>query len=171
MTKNKKTSVDYLAGYVPASYDPNITTSQIKQIPPYSDPSIRYEKYAKRLKGDTYELINQSENSIGIGLGTNLAGLAAGNYSISLSHPEQNFVIQAYSVAYLQAAIRQSINLTDSDGTNGFGIDLATSTGNIFGQTIVPKLFKGTKINISIATNIPVNEFVTIKLFGWYEDK
>lgn len=104
-----------------------------------------------------------------IGLATNLAGLAAGNYTINRGHLGQNFVIRYCLVSFIQTGIYQFINLTDPDTTNGLSITLPTSTGHVFGFEVNPKVFSNPTINITLTNAIPVNEFISIKLYGWYE--
>lgn len=171
-TKKKTTSsINYLAGYVPATYNPNITSNEIKQIPPYGDQGVRFEGYFKRLKGNTYELVKQDENSIGIGIGTNLAGLGAGSYTINRGHAEQNFIIESLYLSYIQSGVIQSLTIADSDGNNSITIRLPTSTGDIINIPFIPKTFKGQNIIITISLAIPVNQFISLHLVGWYENK
>lgn len=156
---------------MPASYSPEITAGQIKQIPPYPDPLVDFSAYAKRLKNDSYELLNQEENSIRIGIGTNLAGLPAGTYSISLGHSTQNFIFKGIAISYIQAGVIQNLSLSDSAGTNGISFHLPPSTGNIIQIPCIAKVIKGNTINITLSAAIPVNEFISVSLYGWYENR
>jgi len=60
MAKKKTSSnVDYLAGYVPATFTPQINPAQIAQIPPYEDQGVKFQGFSKRLIGGTYQLFPQ----------------------------------------------------------------------------------------------------------------
>lgn len=86
-------------------------------------------------------------------------------------HPEQNFIFDSYCINYVQSGIINFVRLEDSEGTNGLTWNLPRSEGTSFTGNITPKLMKGTQLIIRLINAIPINEFITISLFGWYEDK
>jgi len=58
----KKQTVDYLQGYIPANFEPSVQTAEIVKIPPYEDPSVRYQGYSKRpSQGSNYVLSKQKK--------------------------------------------------------------------------------------------------------------
>jgi len=58
-SKKKKAVTNYLAGYVPATYSPDVTEKEIKLIPPYPDAGVAYAGFAKRESGGAYQLLKQ----------------------------------------------------------------------------------------------------------------
>lgn len=44
----KKATPSFMDGYVPASFSPQVTSSEIKKIPPYEDVGVKYQNYSKR---------------------------------------------------------------------------------------------------------------------------
>jgi hypothetical protein len=51
MATKKKTTENFLSGYLPAGYSPDVTTAQIAQIPPYEDAGISFQGYSKKATG------------------------------------------------------------------------------------------------------------------------
>jgi len=49
----------YLGGYVPSKYTPQVSSAEIKQIPPYPDSGVAYAGYFKVDKGAKYDLFPQ----------------------------------------------------------------------------------------------------------------
>ena len=156
---------------MPVSVNTPIDTKQTYQSIDYDDAGTNYRGFAKRLKAGSYELLGQSENSIAIGLGINLAGLPAGTYSLNRGHIGKNFIIKFVEVSYLQARILQQINFQDPDTNNGFSLDLPVTAGNVFSHEIVSKVFHSNLIILTLSQAIPVNEFVSVRFYGWYEDQ
>lgn len=103
-------------------------------------------------------------------MATNLGGLAAGIYLINRGHTNQNFVCDKIIISYIQTGLLRTISIYDSENTNGLTMDLPPSTGTIQNLIITPKLFKGDTLKIHLYDAIPVNEWLSIVLSGWYED-
>lgn len=170
MAKKKK---DVYTVYTPLVPPQEIKgVAQDKNIPPYPDQQTAYAGYAKRLlSGDIYQLIKQDNYMSSIGIGTNLAGVAAGTYTISRNYSERAFIFNSVLVNYIQTGIINTIDILDGSGNNGIRLYLPTTTGNNFSFNQIPRPFVENTFQIIITNNIPVNEFVAITLFGWNENK
>lgn len=105
-----------------------------------------------------------------MGIATNLAGLPAGTYSIDRGNVGQNFIIQFVKVNYKLSAIKTLLVFRDSAGDNAINVMMPSSDCQNYSFEIVPKLFSGQYLNMSLDVNIPVNEFIFITFYGWYED-
>jgi len=142
------------------------------QEPNYPDTGVDYGGYGKKIvTGNQYLLVKQDENSIQVGMNQSLAGLPAGTYTINRGSPLRNFVFSHLTISYIQTGIIQQLSIDDGSGSNGIRLLLPSSTGNIMGFAIVPKVFISSTISINISAAIPANEFICFSLYGWYEDK
>lgn len=75
-------------------------------------------------------------------------------------------------INYRQAGVINTISLKDIETTNALTICMPTNVaGNPINSEIIPKVFSSNLIELTISKAIPVNEFIAISLFGWYEDK
>jgi len=60
MVKKKRDILSPLAGYIPASYSPEITGKEIKIIPPYPDRGVRFERFFKEVDKEFYSVKPQT---------------------------------------------------------------------------------------------------------------
>lgn len=150
---------------------PIIQEDKPQNPPPYEDSGVKYQGYSKhKISNNSYILKVQDENSISIGLNSNLLGLPAGTYYINRGNVTKKLIINFVTVSYYLTTIRTYLNFLDYNGSNG--IDFTIPQGNLsYSFEIVPKTFIGEYIQIFLANNIPANEFISIKLYGWYEDR
>jgi len=144
---------------------------KISQIPPYEDAGVSYKGKFKQIRAqDVYEVKNQTENSISVGIATNLAGLPAGTYSIDRGHETQNFIVQFVKVNYKLTATKTMLIFKDSKGDNSFNIAMPGSPCENYSFEVIPKLFSGRYFNVTLDVPIPANEFIFVTAYGWYED-
>lgn len=162
--------------YTPISSD--IPSAQVirqdtpsSRIPPYEDSGIKYQgKYKIQRSSSEYELKTQDENSIAIEFNSNLVGLPAGTYTINRGNPTKNYVIKEVVVSYHLTGNRTALTFIDGLGSNLYTLTFPPAA-QIIGFSIVPKKFLGETMSIVLNVAIPANEFISVKFYGWYEDK
>lgn len=166
----KKKEVAYVPLNNSSSIQP-IIEQKVNAIPNYEDAGVKFQgKYKVQRDSFAYELKKQDENSLSIGLSTNLAGLPAGSYTINRGNPSKNLVLQFMVVSYHLTGNITSVSLVDGQGSNALSVTFPPGS-SVTHSEIVPKTFLGETLTLVLGQNIPANEFIRLNLYGWYEDK
>jgi hypothetical protein len=166
-TKKKVKAITYLGSPQSLPQEPQ------SQIPNYEGPGVKFQKFFKLNKGNgSYEIREQTENSITVALANNLLGLPAGTYSLNRGNVGKRFVIQYLLVQSLLTTTHLTeITFEDTKGDNGFTLNIPSSANGLMTSiSLVPKTFIGETINIILSQAIPINQFLSIAMYGWYED-
>ena len=83
----------------------------------------------------------------------------------------QNFILKFVVISYIQTAIIQDLSFDDPATSNAINFILPPSTGSMISYEIIPKLFASNLMNLTLTAAIPANQFISVNLLGWYEDK
>lgn len=149
--------------------NPNIQAPTKIDTPQYPDKYVDYAGYSKvSLSNNQFRLSPQTENNIGIYFP---GGTPAGNYNINRGNPTQDYVIKFVLVSCFENVPMTQITFTDEDGNNSLTLRVPALFGGAYSFEIVPKVFKGERINITLGQNIQAADHIYVTFFGWYEDK
>jgi hypothetical protein len=168
--KKQSPNYNYLSGYVPASYVPEISSSQIIAIPPYDDEGVSFKGYSKRLKGlNTYELFPQIRRSQGF-----IVPDATTFMTAQRSDKEKKFYTTSIHIDYLNSSgipiyvilidgalstDKQRVSFTINNGNNHFDIDCKDS----------PRDFQTINYSILLSSALALGDYLQVTMYGWAE--
>jgi len=168
----KKVVNDYLAGYVPANFTPLVTTEQIKQIPPYPDPGVKFAGYAKVLSSNgNYDLKKQQTqhttayySNTASGVQPSIFDVPAGKTFYMTGICSQHSAVTTVPTAFLLidgAATLPNARMRVQIGNqvNEQYIDFSGSP-RPFNTSIIPYFDAA----------LGLTQYVAFDLFGWIED-
>ncbi len=167
----KKTTVDYLSGYIPAGFSPTVSQSNVNIIPPYDDRGVSFKVYSKTLRGDgSYELnpqIRRLQNArIGGAVTTSTSGTRidtkksfyCAGIHVGFKSTNPQIFVSMYDGS--SAASTLKFDFLIFAGQNQFFIDFSNSPR----EFLSPNLF----MNLSGALG-GVDDFVEVIMIGWAE--
>lgn len=134
MAKKKTSTPDYLQGYVPASFQPQVQTAEIIKIPPYEDASVRYQGYSKRLAQNSSYILSKQKKVYETGLITSSNN--SDSYSLAKN---QKFTVTGILLVWdvAGAADTDYVYIGDWDGASTTLLvrkvmNLVNTTGSVF---------------------------------------
>jgi hypothetical protein len=165
--KKAKAVTNYLAGYVPATYDPGVTAKEIASIPPYPDSGVEYAGFAKRESNGSYQLLKQIPYRR-----TMVFSRAASGASLSLTalkDADKDIYISFISLDYGT----DTGMFVDLYAYNAGLLLFRTSLNNTSGQKLfhfpVPLLMNDTTFDNVVSASS--TSTLTYTIIGWQEKK
>lgn len=167
MAKKKKAATNYLAGYVPATYSPDVTAKEISVIPPYPDAGVEYAGFAKREANGAYQLLKQVPYRR-----TMVFSRAASGSSLSLTankDADKDIYISFISLDYGT----DTAMFVDLYAYNAGTLLFRTTLNNTSGQKLfhfpVPILMSDTTFDNVVSASS--TSTLTYTIIGWQEKK
>jgi len=167
----KKTSDNYLAGYIPATQtiDLSLGTKAAATVPPYDDSGVSFKGYSKRLLGNgQYELKRQERKMV----------YSSSNVAATLYTPPAGKIFVCDKII-INPANSNTFYFSESGHTAPGDIKIAVNTGFVDTSGVLTLKIP---LQIDFSTPIVFNNDVymfmsvepssyTIMLYGWIEDK
>jgi hypothetical protein len=171
----KKTSrePDYLAGYIPATFNPGVTAQEILQIPPYDDVGVSFKNYSKDLRGSSYILKRQLTRFYSYALSNS----AAGNATIARSNKATHTFYCSgilFQASVNPLSLSTYIDIRDGSATEPRARIFTWTAAGVANYiwldlSSCPRKFVN-DIVIHFNAALALTDFVHIELFGWDEE-
>jgi len=173
----KKQSVDYLQGYITENFEPSVQTAEIIKIPPYEDPSVKYQGYSKRQSQGSNYILSKQKKVFETGLITS----ANSSDSFSLAK-NQKFTVTGIALVWdiASAADTDYVYIGDWDGASTtLLVRKVMNLVNVTGSTFIDLSSAPFELQnseggfgwtIGTFPGLGVGEAIHYQIFGFIED-